>query len=418
MSRSLQSVVPQDEVRFHPHSFGDPDGRLFRWKGELYRGLRAEKSPFYSRLFKDGVIQRLADRGLFVKSEATDLALDGYALVIHHQTIPFPSYPNEWCAAMFQDAVLAVLDLGLELARENLTLKDHHLWNLVFDGGRPVYVDLTSIIPIENGSPWPNYGKFCRSCLYPLLLMAGGYERIARHLLPDYEGVQLAETAALMSEAPRALRKLVSFRPRNSSSPADYLKELRDLVMKVELPAGAAVTEVQTRGLEALVRDRRPRSVLDIASPGGSGAKLAARAGIQAVFFESDPARVTQVYGEFRAKALVLPLVMDFTKPTPSIGFGGHYSIAASERFACEMVFAYDLVQRLVFERYLNFEQIAEGLAAFAKRWAIVEFTRRASETFPWYSLDGFCGALRKRFRQVDTSGGEGAEATMVFCEK
>ena len=352
-------------------------------------------------------IQRLVDRGLFVKSEITDLTMDGYELVIHHQTIPFPSYPNEWCAAMFQDAVLAVLDLGLELARENLTLKDHHLWNLIFDGSHPVYVDLTSIVPIKDGVRWPNYDKFCRSCLFPLLVMASGYDRIARHLLPDYEGVQPVEVTALTCEAPRSIRKLLGYRPRNSSSLTDYLKELRDLVGKIECPASTGQTEIQPDSLETLLRDLRPRSLLDIASPGGSGAKLAARAGIPSVYFESDSARVTRVYREARGNTRILPLVMDFTKPTPSIGFGGHYSMAASERFPCEMVLAYDLVHRLMFERYLNCGQIAEGLAAFTTRWAVVEFTGRVP-------LDDLRGALRQRFHRVDVI----ANTSVIVCEK
>ena len=407
MPGSHQLVIPAAEVSFHPHSFGDPDGRLFRWQGKLYRGIRAEKSAFYSQLFHDGVIQRLVDRGLFVKSEVTDLAMDDYPLVIHHQTIPFPSYPNEWCPEMFQDAVLAALDLALELARDNLTLKDHHLWNLVFDGRHPVYVDLTSIVPIIDERRWPNYEKFCRSCFYPLLVMASGYDRIARHLLPDYEGVQQAEVTALTSEAPRSIRKLLGYRPRNSSSLTDYLKELRDLVGKIEWPASTGQTEIQPDSLETLLRDLRPRSVLDIASPGGSGAKLAARAEIPSVYFESDSACVTRVYREARGNPRILPLVMDFTKPTPSIGFGSHYSMAASERFQCEMVLAYDLIHQLMFERYLNCEQIAEGLAAFTTRWAVVEFTARVP-------VDELREALRRRFNRVEVM----ANTSVLVCEK
>ncbi len=362
---------------------------------------------FIPGLFQEGVIQRLVDRGLFVKSEVTDLTMDGYELVIHHHTIPFPSYPNEWCAAMFQDAVLAVLDLGLELACENLTLKDHHLWNLIFDGSHPVYVDLTSIVPIKDGVYWPNYDKFCRSCLFPLLVMASGYDRIARHLLPDYEGVQPTEVAALTSEASRSIRKLLSYRPKNSSSPTEYLKELRDLVGKIEWPASTGQADIQPDSLETLLRDLRPRSVLDIASPGGSGAKLAARAEIPSVYFESDSARVTRVYREARGNPRILPLVMDFTKPTPSIGFGSHYSMAASERFPCEMVLAYDLVHHLMFERYLNCEQITEGLSAFTTRWAVVEFTARVP-------MDELRESLRRRFNRVEVI----ANTSVLVCEK
>jgi hypothetical protein len=404
----MQPVIPREEVKFHPHSFGDPAGRLFRWHGELYRGVTADKAPFYSRLFNDGVMQGLIRRGLFVASEVTEFAADGYGMVIHHRTVRFPSYPNEWCAAMFKDATLAVLDLGLELARHDLALKDHHLWNLVFDGARPVYVDLTSIVPLNNGTRWPDFGKFCRYCLYPLLLMAAGHERIARYLLPDYEGVQRAEAEALTSDAPRSLRRLVRYRPRRMPSQAERLRELRDLIASIELPTPAADRERQPAVLGKLLGSMQPGSVLDIASPGATGARSAAEAGIPTVYFGSEAESVTSLYREARTRELpVVSLIMDFTKPTPSIGFDSHYSIAASERFQCEMVLAFDLVHRLVFERYLNFDQIAEGLAAFSKRWVIVEFTPRDS-------LTGLRAALGKRFRRVDPAG----DAPVLVCEK
>jgi hypothetical protein len=98
---------------------------------------------------------------------------------------------------------------------------------------------------------------------------------------------------------------------------------------------------------------------------------------------------------------------MDFTKPTPSIGFGGHYSIAASARFSCEMVLALDLVHRLASERYLNFDQITEGLAAFSNRWAVVE-------SAPGQSVAELRAALGKRFHRVDLAG----DAPMLVCGK
>ena len=161
---------------------------------------------------------------------------------------------------MFKDATLAVLGLATELAKAGFILKDHHLWNITFDATQPVYVDLTSIVPLNNAVSWPNYEKFCRYCLYPLALMAAGHDRIARHLLPDYEGVQRAEAEALLADAPRALRKLVSYRPKHS----DYLKELRELIGQIELPVSPARNEKQPVALENILRKLRPNSILDI----------------------------------------------------------------------------------------------------------------------------------------------------------
>lgn len=392
--------IPADEIRFHPHSFGDPDGRLFTWNGELYRGISPEKSAFYSGLLDDEAVRSLMERGNLVRSEPAALALDGFGMVIRHRTVPFVSYPNEWCASMFKDATLAVLDLASELAKSGFILKDHHLWNVTFDASKPVYVDLTSIVPLQDGAHWPNYDKFCRYCLYPLALMAAGHDRIARHLLPDYEGVQRSETAALLSDAPRSLRKLTSYRPKHSTSQTDYLKELRDLIGQIELPVSLARKEEQPAALENTLRKLRPTSVLDI------GGNIAV-AGLNTVSFDTDSARVAQRYHEAREGRLPwLPLVMDFTKPTPSIGFSGHYSIAASERFRCEMVVATASTLELLLSRSLNFEQIADGLASFSTRWAVVEFAARDRR-------DGFIGALKKRFHQVETI----PSSTFILCE-
>src|SRR4051812_4704844 len=164
--------IPYCEVHFHPHSFADPAGRLFWWNGQLYRGITAEWAGLFRRLFRDDEIQRLVDRGLLQETELTHLTLDGYALVVRHRPIPFTSYPNEWCAAMLKDAAFTIIDLVMELGQRGLTLKDAHPWNVLFDAYKPVYVDLTSIIPIEHNASWPGGGEFCRFCLYPLLLMA------------------------------------------------------------------------------------------------------------------------------------------------------------------------------------------------------------------------------------------------------
>jgi hypothetical protein len=382
----MQPAIPRDEIMFHPHSFGDPAGRLFRWNGELYRGITAEHAPFYTRLFNDGVMQNLGERGLFPESEITNFAVDGFAMVVHHRTIPFPSYPNEWCGAMFKDASLFMLQLALELVEHGLILKDHHLWNITFEACRPVYVDLTSIVSRRHDACWPDYDKFCRYCLYPLLLIAAGHERIARHLMPDYEGAQRKETELLTGNTPRSLRRLVRYRPKHSSSQTDYLKELRGVIEQIELSAKAAHKTEPSVVLAKILSELRPRSLLDL---GGGGAIT----GVNTVSFNADSARAAQRYQEAREGRLpLLPLVMDFTKPTPSIGFGGHYSMAASERFQCEMVFAPANALQAMRNRSLNFDQIAEGLALFTSRWLVVEDPGILSD------------ALRKRFRRMELS--------------
>src|SRR5262245_6474907 len=135
--------ISAHEIKFHPHSFGDPAGRLFWWEGQLYRGISHEKVSFFKQLFQTGIIQELVDRGLLIETEPTPLTVDGYAMVVRHRSVPFASYPEEWCMAMLKDAALANIELLKYLAQYGFTLKDAHPWNILFDAWKPIYVDLS-----------------------------------------------------------------------------------------------------------------------------------------------------------------------------------------------------------------------------------------------------------------------------------
>jgi SAM-dependent methyltransferase len=482
-----EQKIPYQEVKFHPHSFGDYHIRLFQWNEQLYRGICTEGAPFFTKLFEDGVIQNLIAQGLLIESECAPLTLDGYELVVRHRRLPFASYPNEWCAEMFQHGVLTLVDLAIALAKQGLTLGDAHPWNLLFDidKGKPVFVDLGSIDFI-NDSTWRVYDEFCHFCFYPLLLMSSGQTRIARLLMCEHEGIlksdllRLTSGSALSGAIPNpslfsrlesALRqqipasslqqfkKILSevglFKPRKQTSHVNVLGNMREkshlrflenVRREVEIISFSSLKKEKGAeselGLSLFLQDYwttkqkiihkilsklQPATVLDIGSGSGWYSKLAASLGSKVVSFDIDESCITQLYAEARAEQLsILPLVMDFTKPTPSRGLANHWAIAATERFPCEMVLALAVVDHLVLKQRLNFDQIVEGLAQFSKRWAIVEFIPREdpaisklwSERVSWYTLDHFMDALKKRFSKVRVMKSGPESRVLLLCEK
>ena len=455
---STCEIIPRDDVRFHPHSFADPHGRLFQWNGQLYRGISFDQAPFFSRLFREGIIQALVDRDLLIDSHLTTLSIEGYAAVVRHKHVPFTSYPQEWCAAMLKDAALTIINLVIELTNRDLTLKDAHPWNLLFDAYKPVYVDLTSIVSLTGDTYWPAYEEFCNFCLYPLILMAHGHERIARSLLPEYGGVQPRELAPLArgsGQSPFTLPELVRkglkpirslFRKgeRIADARSSFLnrirKEIESMSMTSYEPGGAednGVPIAQTTArddwtekqkvLQKIFSEIQPGSVLDLSGSGGLYSRLAASTGSRVVSFDTDAASVTRLYYEARDKGWpILPLIMDFMKPTPSVGYSSHYLIAATDRLKCEMVLALALVRRAVFEHSLSFDLIVEGLALFSTRWVVVEFTesgdlrsgQERADSPSWYTLDNFICALKKQFRSVSITSSGLAPHVLLLCEK
>jgi hypothetical protein len=482
-----EQKIPYQEVKFHPHSFGDYHVRLFQWNEQLYRGICAEGAPFFTKLFQDGIIQNLIAQDLLIESECDALTLDGYELVVRHRRLPFASYPNEWCAAMFQHAVLTLVDLAIALAKQGLTLGDAHPWNLLFDidKGKPVFVDLGSIDFI-NDSTWRVYDEFCRFCLYPLLLMSSGQTRIARLLICEHEGVLKSDLVrltsgnnsssailnpSLFSHLESAVRQripasslqqfkkflseigLLHQRSSNQTAPADvlgnmrekshlkFLENVRREVENISFPSLKPEKGVESersfsrqdhwtakqQTMYQLLRELQPATVLDIGSGSGWYSKLAASLGSKVVCLDMDETCITQLYVEACAEQLpILPLVMDFTKPTPARGLANHWAIAATERFSCEMVLALAVVDHIVLKQRLNFDQIVEGLAQFSKRWVVVEFIPREdpaisklwSERVSWYTLDHFMDALKKRFSQVRVMPSGPASRVLLLCEK
>lgn len=483
--------IPLNEVRFHPHSFGDKNLRLFQWNGGLYRGISSERAAFFERVLQDDMIQGLIEQGDLIASEKTSLLMDGYEMVVSHEVIPYASYPHEWCAAMFKDAALCLIDMAIELAQHGLTLADAHPWNLLFDVGRrkPVFVDLGSIQPI-NSLVWTASDEFYRFCLYPLVLMSQGQDRIARLLLCEDEGVLKSDVSALTGELsisaerhgrlvldrlesvlqrrlpPTLLRKIrisidsiSSFFSRGSQHSEDqplfvenmlqkahlsFLEGVRQELRSIPLPSfnaepsgpyredgGSLLLEghctAKQSKIHKILTDTRPSSVLDVGCNTGWYSKLAAELGSQVVSWDTDPRYVSQLYYDARDLELaILPVVMDFTNPTPSRGLGSHIAIAASERFQCDMILLLGLVHRLVGAHRLDFDQLAEGLALLSNRWAVVEFIPYMDEEMrqfrsariAWYTIDNLVSALRKRFGSISMIPSSPEGRMLLLCEK
>ena len=99
--------------------------------------------------------------------------------------------------------------------------------------------------------------------------------------------------------------------------------------------------------------------------------------------------------------------------------------MAASERLRCEMVLALANIHQYVFQRSLNFEQIAEGLALFSNRWLIAEFvspedpimSKFSLRNASWYNLENFAAALKRRFRKVIALPAT-SPRVLLMCEK
>jgi hypothetical protein len=463
---SLQTI-PWNETMDHPHSFADPDGRVFLWNGQLYRGTFPAAAPFFRKLAENGIISNLVEQGLLVNTELTQYTSDEFPLVFRHQLLPFASYPQEWCPLMFKDAALAIIDLAIELAHHELILKDGHPWNVLFDACKPVYIDFGSVAPANGSLIWSAYPDFCRYCLYPLILMSRGDDLMGRLLMCEERGVRESELfrlapllafrayirwpvnlvlsyseSYLTSVINRLLSKesmSITSGSRNQKKSLRFLEQVRCLVESIpvptpkvkESPAESAQESGDVRAfngevIDQLLTELHPASMLVINSSNGLLAKQAAGRGIDVVCFETDHSKVSYLYREAKAKRLsILPLVMDFTKPTPARGISSHWAIAATERFQCDVVFAFDLMNQSM-SRRLGLEKIINGLSQFSKRWFVLEMPldpgsnsiRMKDHQHEDFSLDSCLRIVERQFRTVTKMHSPVKDRILLMCDK
>ena len=251
--------IPSDEINFEPQSYGDPNGRVFGWQDQIYRGIKRQKTDFYKELVNSALIQTLIQKQVLIPTEITNLQLLNYGLVLKHKKLPIISYAFEWSFDALKDAALVILSLQAELSKNGLTLQDAHPWNVLFDGSHPLFVDFCSIVPAVDRS-WRAYDEFRRFFLNPLRLMSEGQGRIARWLLhddnagvSDYEFSCILDGKRLNNLKQQARRWL---RPVRAALHESLSPSVRSAIKKVITRRGEAFTsdslEETRRQIEAL----------------------------------------------------------------------------------------------------------------------------------------------------------------------
>jgi len=442
-------MVPPSEITFEPASMIDRAGRVFWWNGRIYRAIRSEHAEFYRSLFDSRNIESLFDSGL-VSGEVVPLSVDGFGLVLRHQRVPVASYCMEWSAGMLKDGALLLCDLSMGLAAKGLTLRDAHPWNIMFDGGRPLFVDWGSIGLLQQQAAWP-YPELRDRFLFPLCLMAAGRSSLARAFMLDTMNRQSPGDVyrlLLGRIAPRfLLRYWLDDRALTRASrhvDQEFFRGLRHVIEVIPMaeqrtewteyegPDGRFSHDpceewpAKIRNVHDLLGRLGPRTVLDVGCSRGWFSELAARQGAQVTAIDIDEPSVTKLYRHVRERKLpILPLVMDICAPTPAHGVARGYP-AAEDRLRSEMVMALAITHHLVFKRGLTFELISKQLALFAEKWLVVEFvppedryvSQWVNERFAWYGLEGFVRALQVFFKRIEILESSPSPRLLLWCER
>jgi hypothetical protein len=123
-----------------------------------------------------------------------------------------------------------------------------------------------------------------------------------------------------------------------------------------------------------------------------------------------DPTAVEQNYriSKEAKEQNILPLLLDLTNPSPSIGWANQERDAFGGRGPADMVLALALIHHLAISNNVPLPQVADFLSTWGK-WLVIEFVPKSDsqvqkllvsreDIFPTYTREGFEAAFRQRF--------------------
>lgn len=470
-------------------SFRDPSGFIFTENGTLFRSVSSRYQQHYDHLILSGLYNKLVEEFLLIPHREIDPGAieqfpgskeDVYK-IIRPEFVPFISYPYEWCFSQLKDAALALIRIQKKALDCNMVLKDASAYNMQFLKGKPILIDTLSFEIYKENHPWVAYRQFCQHFFAPLSLMAFRDIRLSQLLRIYIDGLPLDLVSRLLPISTwfkpailshvhlhaKAQKQYNQTKGKRGSVPffPDYPKVTKHSLIALIHHLESAITSMQwqpaetewsdyyedtnyspeamdhkKRLVEAYLSESKPRTVWDLGANSGVFSRIATAKDINTIAFDVDPSAVEKNYRMMKGGHIsnmsphpshqeikLLPLLLDLTNPSPTIGWANEERLSLIERGPADMVLALALIHHLAISNNLPLGHIAAFLSQMC-RFLIIEFVpqndsqvqrllRTRENIFYHYTQDHFEASfgdhfsLLKREKIVDTQ-----RTLYLFC--
>jgi hypothetical protein len=445
---------------FDPGSFRDPASRVFLTDGRVERLLSEQGERDWEALIATDFFRRAVDAGRLIGTRHEPIAASDQgpqelsarfspAGRLLHDRVPFWSYPYEWSFSMLKAAATLQLELLAEAVDSGLMIKDATPYNIAFVGPKPVFIDVGSFRPYEQGEPWLGYGQFCRLFLFPLMMRAhagipfqpllrGSIDGITpSHMRSVMRGRRLLRPGGLadvmlQARAERALAASNRDLRRELTSAGFSLDMIRANVRRLQRVVeqtrwispsstwsdyGAcghvgAQRAIKETFLSRILPARQRRLVWDLGANDGHFSKLAAQYADQVVAADSDELSIDRLFTGLSnsGPANVLPLLLDLGDPSPGLGWRGVERRTLEERGRPDLVLVLALLHHLVINANLPLAEVVDWLASLRAEVVLewvppddpmtqqIAVNKRAGEIHRDYHEDSLRELIAQRF--------------------
>lgn len=454
----------------HPSSFRDPSGFIFEVNGSIYRQINKSFQENYDLLVKSGLYDTLTASGYLIAHQEVEMAKSPPEAfkIIQPKKIPFISYPYEWSFSMLKDAALLTLSIQKIALQYNMSLKDASAFNIQFLEGKPILIDTLSFEEYKEGKPWVAYKQFVEHFLTPLALMSltdirlnvltsffldGVPVDLASQILPLRSRLNLSLLFHIFAHSSSQKRnqskkltknqlqysfkrqafsglldslegavKNINWNSKNTQWSDYYQEGKNNYNQQSFLQKGKLVKE--------FVKLTKPKIIWDVAGNTGFFSRIAGDKDTLVISFDLDHGAIEKNYLEVvkNKEKNILPLFVDLTNPTPSLGWANQERLSILERGPADVVLALALVHHLAIANNLPFAYIASLFSQMGK-YLIIEFVPKTDsqvqillanreDIFSEYSQGNFEKEFRQFFQIKKICPIAGSKRVLYLMEK
>ena len=434
----------------NPSSFRDASGFVFSYDKAVYRWIAPEFYPTFNEFEQSEFYRKLVEKGWILSHRNADVdnmgALSALgSKVILPEQLTVITYPFEWSFSQLKESALLTLDVCLEALNHGFILKDASGFNVQMFRGQPTFIDSLSFVKYVRGQSWAAYRQFISHFLNPLLLMAKvdpGLNQLLRVYLDGIPSRMTSQMLPLVSAFHPIVfmnvhmhsyfeKRYASQAERNQGEiTEDSLKNMLTVLKNYIQSLAIKKTETEwahyycATNYNRTSADSKTSSVLtllgkigskfsrilDLGSNDGTFSRLVSHLADAVISADVDPLAVESNYIKNARENIqnIYPVRIDFTNPSPDIGWNCKERESFFKRAQCDVVVCLAFIHHMVIAQNIPFEMVAAALASLAP-YLIIEFiaeddsqvvrlfaTRSANHTYNAMAFEGAFGSYFK----------------------
>jgi len=427
--------------KYNNSSFRDPSGYIIEENDKIFRIILPSYFEIYNYLKNTNFFDKFIEKRLLIPHK--EIEANKNNIIIQAEKVPFLSFPYEWSFSQLKSAAILTLKIQYESIKQGITLKDASAYNIQFIGKNPIFIDTTSFELYKEGQPWTAYKQFCEHFLAPLLLMKHRDTKFSKILSNYIDGIPLLLTSKTLPfktyfnslcllhihshskkikkyENNFSALKQSAFIPKHKL--LNIIEHLYEQIEKLNIDKKSnwndyykncsynekALTE-KVNFVKNSINNTTPGYILDIGCNEGFFSNVVKNKSSYIIAIDNDELVIERLYNNLNSDDNILPLIVDITNPSPSIGWENKERISFIKRIGTNnTTIALALIHHLRIFYNIPLENIAKFFAKFSKQ-LIIEFVPKTdvqtqkllqnkADTYNDYTEENFVLCFTKYF--------------------